>query len=91
MNDTPETAAASFNYDTFNGVDPWKGERFIKVVPAKLAAQLEHELAEARAEVAALKTKVARLQWCVRENARFRGFYFESEAEALGGAKEETK
>jgi hypothetical protein len=40
---TPRTDKAAFSYDTFNGVDPWEGERYIKAVPAKLAAELERE------------------------------------------------
>ena len=46
--DTPRTDKAAFSYDTFNGVDPWKGERYISVVPAKLAAELERENAKMR-------------------------------------------
>jgi hypothetical protein len=42
--DTPRTDKAAFSHDTFNGVDPWKGERYIKVIPAQLAAELEREV-----------------------------------------------
>jgi hypothetical protein len=42
--DTPRTDKASFYYDTFNGVDPWEGERYIKVVPAKISEELECEV-----------------------------------------------
>jgi hypothetical protein len=45
---TPETDAKLLSFDTFNGIDPWKGERFIKVVPANFARKLERERDEAR-------------------------------------------
>jgi hypothetical protein len=50
MSDTPtlETDAKLLSFDTFNGIDPWKGERFIKVVPANFARKLERERDEAR-------------------------------------------
>ena len=55
---TPRTDEAEFSFDTFNGVDPWEGERWIKVVPSKISAELERELTavskerdEARAEM----------------------------------------
>jgi len=46
MNDTPtpRTDEAEFSFDTFNGVDPWEGKRWIKVVPSKISAKLESEL-----------------------------------------------
>jgi hypothetical protein len=45
---TPETDAKLLSFDTFNGIDPWEGERFIKVVPANFARKLERELDEVR-------------------------------------------
>jgi len=59
MSDTPRTDAASFAFDTFNGVDPWEGERWIKVVPAKLAAQLERDLAAVTKERDKMKRMVS--------------------------------
>ena len=44
---TPRTDKAEFSFDTFNGVDPWEGERWIKVVPSKISAKLETELTAA--------------------------------------------
>lgn len=41
---TPRTDKAEFSFDTYNGVDPWEGERWIKVVPSKISAKLETEL-----------------------------------------------
>ena len=42
--DTPITDNSTFSYDTYNGIEPWEGERYIKVVPAKLAAEFEKAL-----------------------------------------------
>ena len=41
---TTRTDEAEFSFDTFNGVDPWEGERWIKVVPSKISAKIESEL-----------------------------------------------
>ncbi len=70
MSDTPRTDAKLLSFDTFNGIDPWKGERFIKVVPANFARELERELAEARERIDKLESRhrgLCRVQLpCVR-------------------------
>ena len=62
---TPRTDKAEFSFDAFNGVDPWEGERWIKVVPSKISAELESELAavteqrdEARGQLAEIEDKM---------------------------------
>jgi hypothetical protein len=59
---TPETDAKLLSFDTFNGIDPWKGERFIKVVPANFARKLERERDEARDQRDRLAEAVERIE-----------------------------
>ena len=62
MSKTPLTDAATFLHDRCNGVDRIVGERYIEVVPADLAAELE-------AGVVRLTEDLAKWRGCAKKLA----------------------